>query len=103
MWMSGSHHGVSIVKSSVAVPQSGCGRMCSISIRARSPKRKRQTLIRSATSTCARMPAERPSLEKLPSMTETSSRNFASVRRLMRKAPLPVTTNPYAVMGGSPA
>ena len=36
--MSGSHHGVSIVNSSVAVPASGCGLMCSISISRAQPE-----------------------------------------------------------------
>jgi hypothetical protein len=82
------------VNSSVAVPASGCGLMCSIRIFARSPKRSRQTLIESAAVTVQRMPAERPSLEKLPSMTETSSRNLHSVRRGILNRPRPVTTNP---------
>ena len=60
MWMSGSHHGVSIVNSSVAVPASGCGLMCSISIRARSPKRSRQTLIESAAVDGAANPGGAP-------------------------------------------
>ena len=87
MWMSGSHHGVSIVKSSVAVPASGCGRMCSISIRAFSPNRIPKTLIERPATTVQRIPAERPSLEKLPSMTETSSRNLHSVSRLSLNCP----------------
>ena len=62
-----------------------------------------KTLIESATSTVRGCPAERPSLEKLPSMTETSSRNFASVSRWSLNSPCPVTTKPYALIGGSPA